>query len=68
MNEKEQVERRLIDVDTMAKVLNVPRSWIYQRTRPGSERLPLVRVGKYLRFDSEEVILSLRQGGGRIHP
>ena len=67
MNENSQVEQQLVDVNEMARILDVPKSWIYQRTRPGLERLPLLRAGKYLRFDTQEVIAFLRNGG-RIHP
>ncbi len=40
----------------MAKILNVPVSWIYQRTRLGSSAIPHVKMGKYVRFKPAEVI------------
>lgn len=46
----------LITVDELAKVLNVPKSWIYDRTRQGPEAIPFIRLGAYVRFDAEEVI------------
>jgi excisionase family DNA binding protein len=37
------------DIDDAAAFLNVPKSWLYQRTRKNA--VPFVRVGKYVRFD-----------------
>lgn len=50
----------LITVEEMANRINVPKSWIYQRTRLGQKAIPHVRVGKYVRFNPEEVIEFLR--------
>jgi len=47
---------KLITVNQLAEILRVPPSWIYQRTRLGPEAIPFVKVGKYVRFDPEEVI------------
>lgn len=46
----------LITVEELAKRLNVPVSWIYQRTRLGPEAIPHVKMGKYVRFDWAEVV------------
>ena len=46
----------LVDIKKMAKILAVPVSWIYQRTRLGSKAIPFVRVGKYVRFNPDEVV------------
>jgi excisionase family DNA binding protein len=46
----------LITVGELAKRLNVPVSWIYHRTRLGQQAIPHVRIGKYVRFDWEEVV------------
>ena len=46
----------LITVTELAKRLNVPVSWIYRRTRLGQEAIPHVKMGKYVRFDWEEVM------------
>ncbi|MEI8012466.1 MAG: helix-turn-helix domain-containing protein [Candidatus Omnitrophota bacterium] len=54
---------RLITVDEMAAKLNVPASWIYQRTRLGQQAIPHVRVGKYVRFNPDEVVSFLRRKG-----
>ena len=53
-------EDRLIDIKELAKILNVPVSWIYQRTRLGVEAIPHIKVGKYVRFNLQEVVEFLR--------
>jgi excisionase family DNA binding protein len=52
---------RLLTVQELAEKLNVPVSWIYDRTRSGStDHIPHYKIGKYLRFAEEEVIDYLR--------
>ena len=46
----------LITAKELAKRLNVQVSWIYRRTRLGQEAIPHVKIGKYVRFDWEEVV------------
>ena len=46
----------LITVQELAKKLKVPVSWVYQRTRLGQEAIPHVKMGKYVRFDWDEVV------------
>ena len=45
----------LLTVDDVASLLKVSRRWVYEHTRsrglPPSERLPHIKVGKYVRFD-----------------
>jgi excisionase family DNA binding protein len=45
----------LLTVDDVAALLKVSRSWVYEHIRsrgiPRSERLPHIKVGKYIRFD-----------------
>lgn len=53
----------LVDVKEMARILNIPASWIYQRTRIGPSAIPFVKVGKYVRFDPQEVLAFFRSGG-----
>lgn len=53
----------LITVEEMAGKLNVPASWIYQRTRLGQKAIPHVRVGKYVRFNPDEVVAFFRKKG-----
>jgi excisionase family DNA binding protein len=52
----------LLTVSEVAAFLKVPPSWVYERTRRlGSQRLPHVRLGKYLRFSLSEVKTWLEQ-------
>ena len=52
---------KLLTVQDLASRLNVPVTWIYQRTRLGQRALPHVRVGKYIRFDINEVMAFLKK-------
>ncbi len=46
----------LLTVAELAQWLKVPPSWIYERTRRrDAERLPFIRLGKYLRFEETAV-------------
>jgi excisionase family DNA binding protein len=49
----------LLTVDDVAALLKVSRSWVYEHTRtrgtPRSDRLPHVKIGKYVRFDRQQV-------------
>ena len=49
----------LLTVDDVAALLKVSKSWVYEHTRtrgtPRSERLPHVKIGKYVRFDPQLV-------------
>ena len=39
-------------VEEVAELLKVPKSWVYERTRRrGLDRLPHIKLGKYLRFE-----------------
>jgi excisionase family DNA binding protein len=49
----------LIGINEMAEKLDVPRSWLYSRTR--TNEIPHYKVGKYVRFDENEVMEWLRQ-------
>ncbi len=47
----------LLNVEELATALNVPKSWVYSRTRetgPGS--MPSLSVGKYKRFQLPDVM------------
>ena len=47
----------LMTVAEVAEILNVPLSWVYERTRRrGTERIPHFKLGKYLRFSKGEVL------------
>lgn len=51
------VKSELLTVQQVAGLLQVPRSWVYGRLRRrAQERLPAYRLGKYWRFDREEVL------------
>jgi excisionase family DNA binding protein len=48
--------QELLTVSEVAAFLKVSKSWVYEHTRsravPHADRLPYVKVGKYVRFDS----------------
>ena len=47
----------LMDVTETARVLRLPISWVYERTRRrGRDRIPHIKLGKYLRFVRTEVM------------
>jgi len=49
----------LLTVEDVAALLKVSKSWVYEHTRSRgvaqAERLPHIKVGKYLRFDVRAV-------------
>src|SRR5438477_2427409 len=46
------VSDELLTVNDAARLLHVSVSWVYEHTREDAEdRLPFVKLGKYLRFD-----------------
>lgn len=46
----------LLTIEELAATLKVKKSWIYGQTRRRAEdRIPQVRVGKYLRFKIDDV-------------
>jgi excisionase family DNA binding protein len=52
-----QSKCELMTVQQVAELLQVPASWVYGRLRKRSlEKLPGYRLGKYWRFDKEEVL------------
>ena len=59
-NAHELMERPLVNVDEMAFLLGVKKSWLYQKCRPGAdEQIKAIRVGKYLKFKPVETLASL---------
>ncbi len=44
---------RLVDAQTVADRLGVPVSWVRESARSGA--IPCVRLGRYVRFDLEDV-------------
>lgn len=60
----------LLTVEEVAELLNVPVSWVYDRTRSrGVNRIPGFRLGKYWRFQESEVLawLERQRSGGRAN-
>jgi excisionase family DNA binding protein len=46
----------LLTVQDTARLLKVSVTWVYEHVRPDSEdRLPYVKLGKYLRFDRRDL-------------
>jgi excisionase family DNA binding protein len=61
------VTGRLVDAAAIAERLSVPKSWILESARSGA--MPCVRLGRYVRFDEEDVdrwLESCRQPGRPI--
>jgi excisionase family DNA binding protein len=60
---------QLLTVDDVAALLKVSKSWVYEDTRargtPRSDRLPHVKIGKYVRFDPRLVRAFLDRRTGR---
>jgi excisionase family DNA binding protein len=47
----------LLTVEEVAKLLKVPVSWVYERTRQRSlDRIPGFRLGRYWRFRERDVV------------
>ena len=57
---------RLLTIEEVAELLNVPVSWVYEKTRRRSmNRIPGFRLGKYWRFREADVLAWIeRQGVG----
>ena len=53
ISQSEAGRRRIVDANELASLLSVKASWLLQRAR--ESRIPHVRVGKYVRFDVDEV-------------
>ena len=55
--EERRGERNLLTVHEVAELLQVPVSWVYERTRRhGPEQLPHFKIGKYLRFEERMMV------------
>ena len=56
----------LLTVQEVAEMFRVPPSWIYDRTRRrGPERIPHVKLGRYVRFKKKEVQQFIEDHRGR---
>jgi excisionase family DNA binding protein len=64
-----QSRRALLSVEEVADLLQVPVSWVYERTRSREKnRIPGFRLGKYWRYEEAEVFAWLeRQRSGGSH-
>jgi len=59
---KENHNTSLVDIDGLAEHLNVPKSWVYEKTRDKTKgSIPRVMVGKYVRFNINEVLEWLKR-------
>ena len=57
----------LLTVEEVAQRFKVPKSWLYERTRPnGPERIPHIRLGKYVRFEESAITEFLKRH--RVEP
>jgi excisionase family DNA binding protein len=55
-------ETRLLTVHEVAMMLRVPVSWVYTRVSKASiDKLPYVKIGKYIRFEKSAVIEFVRR-------
>ena len=49
----------LLTVEEVAALLKVSKSWVYEHTRsrgvPRADRLPHLKIGKYVRFDPQSI-------------
>jgi excisionase family DNA binding protein len=50
---RKQRAGRLLDAQGAATLLNVPASWVLAEAR--ADRIPHVRLGRYVRFDAREL-------------
>ena len=48
-----------LTIDEAAALIRVPKSWLYERTRTNT--IPHLKLGKYLRFNRDELVAWTRQ-------
>lgn len=59
----------LLTIQEMAARLKVPPSWLYSRTRIRGGDFPVIRVGKYCRFNPDAVMAWIaKQSGEAAEP
>ena len=49
----------LLTPEELAKKLRVPSSWVYEQSR--QKKIPTHRIGRYIRFDLHEVLVSQKK-------
>ncbi len=52
-------QKRFVTAEVMSELTGAPASWFYEKAR--RKEIPFVRLGKYVRFDEEEVLKFLRR-------
>ena len=57
------MSEKLLTVEGLAQALDVPKSWIYMKSRSGL--IPTFRAGKYLRFQLDKVLEALKNDAAR---
>ncbi|MBW2645548.1 MAG: helix-turn-helix domain-containing protein [Deltaproteobacteria bacterium] len=56
------MNQNLLTVDELSQQLKAPKSWLYFRTRQtGPRAIPRIKVGKYLRFNLDDVMNWLKE-------
>jgi excisionase family DNA binding protein len=56
-----RTDHGFLTVEELAELLRVPKSWLYSRTRTASlTGFSRLKLGRYVRFDKDEVIDWLR--------
>jgi len=58
-NDHEQ--EKLLGAKELAEHLNVDVSWVYEQSRQGN--IPTIRIGRYIRFNLQEVLASQQENG-----
>ena len=43
----------LLDISEVSRILGVPKSWLYEKTR--RREIPHLKLGKYLKFDPRDI-------------
>ena len=67
----EPTDDALLTVHDTARFLKVSVTWVYEHVRPDSgDRLPVVKLGKYLRFDRRDLqaYIDAKRAESRRHP
>jgi excisionase family DNA binding protein len=54
-------DHALLTSEELAEKLKLPVSWVYEQSRQG--KIPTHRLGRYIRFDLQEVIDSQKKKG-----
>ena len=69
-NPIEQVpSQKLLTIGELADFLQVKKSWLYSQTRIAERSgFPVLRCGKYCRFDLNEVLNWLKNGSNKVAP